>query len=228
MAHGEARDADGGNVDHARAEDAVPGNVGILREVVVGGAEARKIDGHETVFGAEGIAGGERVAAIEDVVDADGALVVDVVLVAGIEIVVAVLAGADDLRGAHHGHAAPIHAHGHVGGGEIVQEEGLHGGAEHGGWDFVVGEGIADDLRVAGADRFGGIEVRISAGAEGIVDDGAAHAEIAGDFSGRGNRFHHRVCFGVSQAFVVGEEKSLGVHDRAAEGRAEIVLDEKF
>ncbi len=100
--------------------------------------------------------------------------------------------------------------------------------AQHPGRNFVVGERVANDLRIAGADGFGRIEVRISAGAERIVDGCAAHAEIAGDFSGRGNRFHHRVCFGVAQALIVDEEKSLGVHHRAAEGRAEIVLDEKF
>src|SRR3979490_1440948 len=50
VAHGEARDVDGGDVDHTRADDAVPGDVGVLREVVVKGAKAGKIDGHETAF----------------------------------------------------------------------------------------------------------------------------------------------------------------------------------
>src|SRR5260370_34489020 len=50
VAHGEARDAHGGDVYHARADDAIPRDVGVLREVVMKGAEPGEIDGHETVF----------------------------------------------------------------------------------------------------------------------------------------------------------------------------------
>src|SRR5689334_6554988 len=182
VTHGKPRNAEGGDVDHALAKDAAPGSASLLGKIVVSSSEAGKIDGHEAIFAAERITNREAVPCGEEMIDANGTLIGEMAGIAGIEEIVAVHARADDSRLAHHGGAARhAGAPGHidVGTRNILLHEQLGGSADSLLRDSIVRKGVAKNAWIGGANGFRGIEVRIGMGCGGIVDDFAAHAEIA-------------------------------------------------
>src|SRR5262245_39531414 len=98
--------------------------------------------------------------------------------IAYIKKVIAVHSCADYCRRSHHRHSAAIHSHLKVGTGRVLAKESQSDGTDEVGRDDVAGKGVAYDLRVGRADRFGLVEVRVRMGAEGVVNRRAAHAEI--------------------------------------------------
>src|SRR5947207_12619341 len=109
--HSQPRSRNSGHVHEPGAEDVIPSYRAVLRHVVVNGAKAGQVLGHETAFAAKRIAGKQTVSTFERLIKTNGALIGDVVLVTHIEIVVAVRAAADYLRNSIHRHTASIHAH---------------------------------------------------------------------------------------------------------------------
>src|SRR5215470_17493384 len=79
--HREPGDRDRRDVHYARADDAVPTDAAVLREIVVDGSEAGQVLRHKSVLPAERIAREQAVAARERVVKTDRALVGDVTFV---------------------------------------------------------------------------------------------------------------------------------------------------
>ena len=96
--HRQARDRYGCHVDHARIDNAVPGDAALLREVVVERAEARQILGHEAVLSAKGVACPQVVAWRQRMINPDRSLVCVVMRIARVGVVVTVNAGSNECR----------------------------------------------------------------------------------------------------------------------------------
>src|SRR5437660_230403 len=90
VAHGQARKGHRGDVYQVRRDNAVPGHAALLGKIVVAGAKAREVNGHESALGTERIPRRKRARGRENLVDAGRALVVDVMFVAHVEIIVAI------------------------------------------------------------------------------------------------------------------------------------------
>ena len=114
--HRQARETDGCHVHHARVNDAVPADAGLLGQIVMERAEAGQILGHEAILSADGIAPPQAVAPSQRVIDSDRALVRRVMRNARVGVVIAVHAGAYDRGLSHHRHSlAAVHPHVHIG-----------------------------------------------------------------------------------------------------------------
>ena len=220
VAHGQARKGHRGDVYQVRRDNAVPGHAALLGKIVVAGAKARDVNGHESALGTERIPRRKRARGRENLVDAGRALVVDVMFVAHVEIIVAIDAGPNHPRCTHHRAAARHHAHRQVRLRDVFLEKELRRDAQVRGGNQVIRKRNA---RIGWAGRLPG-----SGHMVGIVDGDAAHLEIAGDFLGRGNRLGHRIGLGMPVTFVVEKEKGFVVNEGTAERSAKIVLHEKF
>ena len=163
-------------------------------------------------------------------IEAHRTLVVGHVFLAHVEIIVGVIACADYGGLSHHGHTA--HVHGVRLRRVFIQHDGC-GLRELIRWDHiqhaVVGELLADVLRIRRAGRQAGIVVGIWSRAIGVVDIHAALAEIAGVFSRSWHGVNHGVHFRVPQCFIVQEEESLAsALDWAAKRGAKVVLHQEI
>ena len=226
VVHAESGDGEGGLVDGVRVENVVPAADASLAEIVVKIAEAGLVLRHEAVFVTGGVAEEGGIAVREILIEAKRALVGEVEFVADVEVVIGVDAGTEDGRRTHHRRAG--HAHTDVGTGRVFCEHNGGGGRDSFRGNDVAGEGIAEDLRVGGGDGERGVEGGIAASGGGIVDGDAAHREVAGGLVCGGHGHGHGVGFDVAESFVVGEEEGVPVGKRAAEGSAEVVLNEMF
>src|ERR1700752_4089348 len=146
--------------------------------------------------------------------------------VAYVEIVVAVHARAHDCRRTHHRHSATHHSHLEIGPGHILAQERLRLWIDQLLRYDVFPELIANNLRVAWANGFRRIEIRIGMRTERVVDGGAAHVEIAIDLILGGHRGDHCLRSRMSQPFVVEKEETLIANDRPTQRAAEVVANE--
>src|SRR5205807_8157444 len=115
-AHHQPGKGDAGDIDHARADHACPGDAAMLGEIVVKRTEARQVLRHEPIFATQRVTPSQTVRIGKGVIHPYRALVVAVEFVAIIKVVVAVWARAEHGGRAHHRHAAPnsTHAHPHT------------------------------------------------------------------------------------------------------------------
>ena len=199
----------------------------MLGEIIVIGSESGQVFRTESIFPAAGISSDQAVAIAKHMINADIGLIGVLHFIARVEVVVAIHARAKHRRSAHHGHATSTRHHGagvwprNV----FLQKHACHR-IDHVVWNFVAREWITNDLRVGGTYRLGGIETRVGMGAQGIVDGGAAHTEIAHRLHVTGHSGNHGVCFGVAKAFIVQEEKCLAVAYGTTQRCSKIILDQ--
>src|SRR5262245_22904179 len=128
--HRQPRHRNRSYVDDAWVYDSRPGNAALLGEVIVEGAKARQVLRRETAFAADRITGSETVSARQQLVNADGALISKMMFVTHVGVVIAIDAGAHDSRRTHHGHAAAVHPHVHVGPRHVLSQKGLRSGID--------------------------------------------------------------------------------------------------
>src|SRR5205814_9084868 len=103
--HGETRRRDRSRVYQGRAQNFVPGDISLLREIVVKGTKAgqqrtysagRHFSRHEPRFRAERIAPRNAVAVGKHLIDASSALIIYLKLIANIHVVVTIIARQND------------------------------------------------------------------------------------------------------------------------------------
>ena len=175
--HGQPGCRDVRGIENAGTDDPVPGNASLLREVVVertetgeqGAQSGNHFSRGKAVFTAQRVASRHAVTALEHLVNANRALIVDVVFVSDVHVIVAIGAGADHGRRTHHGTAARcrarVHDHVRVGPRHMIQQEFLRYRTDQvcrdNVVDTVVLKLVANNLRIAGADRPGWIKTWI-------------------------------------------------------------------
>ena len=197
----------------------IPGDDGLLREIVEVRAKSGKIFGgrgaavawRESVFRPARVARHGRVIVGEVVIHTNRSLILMMSLVADVEVVVGIRT---------HGH------HHHVGLGNVFQQEGLEILIDAVAGNLIVGElaaGVGKVGRTGGECR---IVARIGDGRGRIVEFHRAHAEVALDFSESGDGKDLSIRLREAEAFIIHEEKgSLVFAEKwATEGSAEIVL----
>src|SRR5262245_11264085 len=103
-------------------------------------------------------------------IQADGSLIRYVTFVSNIHVVIAIHAASNDRRGAHHGHAATTSAHSHVQvrARYVLLQEGGGGGVNQVVGNDVTKKRIAENLRIARADRPRRIECRVRMSAKRV------------------------------------------------------------
>ena len=150
VVHAQARNSERSRIQNSGRDHAVPGDVHVLRHVVVQYAESRQVLRRKAILTAYGVAANQTVSPIEDPIDAQRALVRYVMVIADIVVIVRIHSTTHDRRLAHHRHSHTIHQVGHR---HVFAEHDDANRIQQVRRNLVVRKRIPNDLRIRRAHR---------------------------------------------------------------------------